>query len=94
MAVLKTSAVKSALTRKGFELRDGDHHYYIFCVDGKKTSIFTKVSHSSDEISDTLIGAMARQTRLNKQQFCDPVKCTMSGEEYLAMMIDLGNIKP
>ncbi len=93
MATLKTSAVRAALTRKGFVQRDGDHHYYVYCAGGKKTAVFTKISHSADEISDTLIGAMARQTRLNKSQFCDLVKCTLSADEYKELLITSGHIK-
>jgi len=89
---LKTSSIKAALKRKGFIERDGDHHYYVYCIDGKKTSIFTKISHSSDEISDTLISAMARQTRLTKPKFTELVNCTLSEEDYRRMMIDEGNV--
>lgn len=94
MATLKTSAIRTALTRKGFEQRDGDHHYYIYCIDGKKTAVFTKLSHSADEISDTLIGAMAKQTRLNKARFCELVNCTLSADEYKAILTAAGHIKP
>lgn len=60
--------VAAGLERKGFQLRDNDHSFYHLYVDGKKTMIFTKISHGEKEIHDSLLGAMARQVKLNRKQ--------------------------
>src|SRR5205823_4623038 len=53
-------------------------------VDGKKTRIYTKVSHGEKEIPDNLLGAMARQLNLNKKQFLELVDCPLTREIYVS----------
>ena len=93
MAVLKTIQIDKALRKKGFEVSNKNHHFYYYMNNGKKTNIFTKTSHSSDEINDTLIKKMADQVRLEKNEFKELVQCTLSGERYREILIDKGIIK-
>lgn len=90
MAVLKTIQINKALTRKGFEKDDKDHHFYYYVYKGKKTRIFTKYSHSSSEIGDSLIKKMADQVKLDKEQFKELIQCTLSGEDYKKILEDKG----
>jgi len=79
--------VEQALARKGFRQREGDHHYFVyFNIKGKKTARFTKTSHSPKmrEISDSLLGQMARQCGLSKSDFLDLIDCPLSREGYEA----------
>jgi hypothetical protein len=47
----KTREVKAALVRKGFaEESKRDHLYYFFLNEGKKTRIYTKISHGETDI--------------------------------------------
>ena len=69
MTRLKTRSIVSSLTRKGFVEVDGDHRRFIYYSDGKKTEIWTKVSHNSGDLGEHLIHEMARQTRLSKPDF-------------------------
>lgn len=82
MAILKTNQIDKALTKKGFEARPKDHNFYYYINDGKKTNIFTKNSHSKNEVNDFLIGKMASQLHLNKEQFKELIQCTLSAEKY------------
>ena len=77
MAALKARKVLSGL-EKGFVQAEGDHTFLIFYVNGKKTSIHTKVSHGSNEINDYLINKMSIQIKLEKQKFLDLVNCPLS----------------
>lgn len=83
MTPIKTNKVLRGLTKKGFCLAKGDHKHLIFYVDGKKTSIRTKVSHGSREISDSLINQMSIQIGLEKKQFINFIDCPLSVKDYL-----------
>ncbi|MHB8566714.1 MAG: hypothetical protein ACYC9U_06400 [Nitrososphaerales archaeon] len=72
-----------SLKKKGFELSQGDHRFFVLYVNGKKTSVWTKVSHSGKEINDNLIHAMSAQLRLDKKQFLDLIECPLSKEDYV-----------
>ena len=83
MATLKARKILSGLEKKGFVQAEGDHTFLIFYVNGKKTSIHTKVSHGSNEINDYLINKMSIQIKLEKKKFLDLVTCPLSLERYL-----------
>ncbi len=77
--------IESALEKKGFEKAEGDHHYfYLLDADGRRTSIWTKTSHSPKhkDLGDALLAAMAKQVALNKTEFPQLVDCTLSEEGY------------
>ncbi len=81
----KVRDIESALERKGFERREGDHAWFIYhTLDGKKTKIKTKTSHGArgKSIGDPLLGMMARQCCLNKSDFLDLVDCPLDREEF------------
>ena len=93
MATLKTDKIDKALRKKGFEIEERDHHYYFYYHNGKKTAINTKTSHGKDEIWDSLIGKMARQLCLEKEQFLRLIQCTLDAETYKQILIDKGKIR-
>ena len=50
------------LLKKGFrDERDKKHIFYYFYFNGKKTHIFTKMSHNPGDLDDYLVGRMAQQ---------------------------------
>lgn len=93
MKPLKTDKIESSLVKKGFSAENGDHKYYILYCNGKKTQIFTKVSHGKPEIGEPLLGKMAKQVRLSKKDFADLIECPLSKERYMQMMKDQGYVK-
>lgn len=87
MTVLKTARIRSSLQKKGFVASEGDHTFFHYINgDGKKTAVMTKISHGKSEISDPLIGQMAKQVNLSKNQFMDLVNCPLSKEEYESIL--------
>ena len=77
--------IESSLVAKGFEQREGDHHFYAYWSKaGKKTAVFTKTSHTPKmkSIPDELLSLMARQCKLTKQQFLELVDCPMNRDSY------------
>jgi hypothetical protein len=80
------TVVEAALSGKGFHRVEGDHHFFIYHTqDGKKTRARTKTSHTPKmkDISDNLLGQMARQVCLDtKADFLRLVDCPMSRVEF------------
>lgn len=86
---LKHKDVKSALVNKlGFvpsESRSDDHLWFELKLPGLPT-IATKLSHSRSDIGRNLEGKMARQCRVRKKHFRAAVVCTLSADEYRALV--------
>lgn len=81
----RSSEVASALKRKGFEeRRSGDHRFFNYMTaDGLRSSVKTKISHgATHDISDGLLGQMAKQCGLNRRDFLELVDCTLEQEPY------------
>lgn len=88
MTSLKSNNIIKGLQKKGFQIIKSDHVHLIFCHNGKRTAIWTKVSHGGNkEIGDILINKMSQQLRLNnKQEFKNLVDCIISREDYLKIL--------
>jgi hypothetical protein len=82
--------IDKALRKKGFRREmDGKHiHYFFDDTDGKKSGIFTLMSHGmgSTTVGDPLLGLMARQLHLTKAQFLALIDCTIDEEQYRAIL--------
>ena len=89
----KKRDVSRVLQKKGFKIDISKDHdfYYLYNSDGKKSTIYTKISHGSDnEIHEGLLGEMRRQIGLSKKDFNRYMDCTMSKEEYLSFLSSQG----
>jgi hypothetical protein len=94
MASLSVREVASSLERKGFRRRDSHHAFFVYySTNNVKTSVRTKMSQGEKEIRDKLIGAMAKQCRISKDDFKKLVECSLTREEYEAMLIEAGEVK-
>jgi hypothetical protein len=84
MVVRHSRKIKQNLKRKGFILEERDHSYYSYiAISGKKTEIWTKISHGSNQdISDDLLKHMSDQCKLSKADFLDLVDCPLTREQY------------
>lgn len=89
---LARSDIERALQRKGFTYRSGDHRYYFFEHEGLTRAVFTKVSHGTKykTLATPLVLKMAKQLRLTKKQFMALVDCSMTQEQYVAHLTQLG----
>lgn len=89
-----TSEIEYALTHKGFSRENARHHVmYWFRLDGRKTSVRTRMSHGASEIGDNLISRMAREMRISRADFLRFVECEMSGTDYETKMISEGQVQ-
>ncbi|MBQ6472592.1 MAG: type II toxin-antitoxin system HicA family toxin [Victivallales bacterium] len=81
--------IEKALCKKGFIEQQGDHNFFIYyTLDGRKTGIFTKTSHTPHmkDISGELLNKMASQCKLSKDEFCRLVDCPLSRASYEAIL--------
>jgi len=83
MVNIKVRDIVTGLIKKGFSKSEGNHLHLIFYVNGKKTSIRTKVSHGCSEIGDNLINLMSVQLKLEKKQFIEFINCPLTFQDYL-----------
>ncbi|GMV15498.1 MAG: hypothetical protein AMXMBFR56_37220 [Polyangiaceae bacterium] len=94
MPSLERDAIESSLTKKGFkEEPGGDHRFFRLIVDGKYTGIVTKTSRGGKKyrtLGDNLVKKMATQVQLTTQEFVKLVECTMTAEEYVALLRERG----
>ena len=90
----KQSDVEKSLQAKGFRSREGDHNYFnYYSKAGKKTAVFTKTSHGSREIDDSLLSLMARQCKLSNKDFGLLIDCPLDRDTYEAKLIARGSVE-
>lgn len=83
--------IHNSLVKKGFRCEvGGSHQKYHLVVDEKDTGIVTLLSRSFDEYSDALLGRVARQLRLSRQEFTDLVTCKLEGTSYVSLLRERG----
>jgi hypothetical protein len=86
MGARKSREIKEGRTKKGFLPEERDHTYLFLYVEGRKSSIRTKVSHGVKEYGDRLLSLVARQLHLTTGQLDDLLDCPMSYMDYLSML--------
>ena len=82
----KVRDIISGLGRKGFRSQENDHTFLHLWVAGRKTPVWTKISHGEKEIGDRLLAVMARQLRITRQEFNNLVDCPLSEAAYVQML--------
>ena len=92
--MFRSGEVQRALLRKGFVSDSRSHHIYFSLVrDGQDTEAETYLSHGGQDINDYLQGRMAKQLGLKTREFQDLVRCPLSHDKLLNILIDRGMIK-
>jgi hypothetical protein len=88
MKIYKKRELIKNLTKKGFkENRSGDHITLIFYVDGKPTSVRTKISHGGGEPGKDLLSRMRRDLNFDTQsQFENFVDCYLSEQQFISIL--------
>jgi hypothetical protein len=93
MSSCETRKLKKALTSKGFQETDTHHEMYWFYAEGKKTSIRTRISRGKREYDDNLLGQMAKQVKLRRDEFDELIECPLTAEGYLKLLLKRGHVK-
>lgn len=90
----KQSDVEKSLQAKGFRSREGDHNYFnYYSKAGKKTAVFTKTSHGSREIDESLLSLMAKQCKLSNKDFGLLIDCPLDRDTYEAKLVARGSVE-
>ena len=77
--------ILKALKRKGFSSKMSSHIKLTFIFDGRDTSIRTWISHGKKEISDKLLGIMAEQLSLSRQELNDLIDCSLGEHDLITL---------
>ena len=93
MSTIKTKDIHKALTGKGFRVVESHHEMLWFFVQGRKTSIRTRLSHGSDEYDDGLLGLMAKQLKLKRADLDRLIECPLTEKEYVNKLIHDGHVR-
>jgi hypothetical protein len=94
MVAAKKETVQS-MVHKGFNIVPGanDHIRLEYWVDGVRIAR-THVSHGgSKDLNNKLLGDMATQCKMSREQFYDFAKCKMTEKEYRQILAGKGLIK-
>jgi hypothetical protein len=92
VSALPAKDIERALLDKGFHFHDTHHRRFFLVVDGKRTAISTKISHGERECGASLVSVMARQVRLSRKNFLLLVKCSLTGEAYVEILRQQGDL--
>jgi hypothetical protein len=86
VTTLKARQVEKALVAKlGFEEREGHHRIFRLYLDGRLVAR-TFFSLGQRDLTEFLIGQMARQMRLSRQEYLSAVECPLDRESYYALV--------
>ncbi len=87
--------IRAALLRKGFREKANDHWFFYLYVDGKKTAVFTRLSHGSKykTYSDDLVHKVAQQIGLLKDEFLKFVECTINHTQHVGILKAKGRLR-
>lgn len=95
MKTFSTKEYESALTAKGFqEERQTGHTLYYLWEEGKKTHIWTKISHGrKEDIRDRLANLIKKQLKFDtKKDLSDFIECPMDHSGYIQYLRAKGEI--
>ena len=89
----KAREVAAVLQTKGFVETTNAHKRYVLWANGRKTLIYTEISHGEKEIRNHMLGVMARQLRISRSQLMDLVDCRLTEPTYVKILQEGGHIE-
>ena len=92
MASYKSRKIENSLNKKGFEVKRSHHKKYTLYIDGKRTSIYTFISHGTKEYGDTLLSKMKEQLYLSKEELEQFIDCPLEKEDYIKILAEKGKL--
>lgn len=92
MRARKPLDIEKALLKKGFiKESDSHHNYYYLTVDGKKTDLYTYLSHgkTSKDYGKNLMNKVKLQLRFTDSKKAELfLDCPMTEAQYIKMLKD------
>jgi hypothetical protein len=92
MSPRPTRTIRGSLLKKGFVEERTHHLFFWLHVDGRRTDVYTFISHGAKECDNVLLALMARQLKLSRAQLDALIDCWMGGEGYVEALRGLGEI--
>lgn len=90
-ATYKARKIETSLKKKGFERKNSHHKALVLKVDGKVTSVRTRISHSDPDYSGTILTAMRKQLgRLSADEFDKLIECPLKKPGYVNILVERG----
>jgi len=89
----KARDIEAALLKKGFQAKDSHHKLFYLTKNGKITGVHTFMSHGLREYPADLLAKMRTQLHLSGKEFENLIACPLSGEEYLALLVERGVVE-
>lgn len=89
----KTKEISSQLLKKGFISEQRDHTFFYLYYKNKKTSVYTKLSHSIKEYPDNLLSQMAKQLSLTNSELDDFINCPLSYDKLINILLEKNKIQ-
>lgn len=88
MSTYKTRVIENALSQKGFKKKESHHKKYTLYINGKRTSIYTFVSHGTKEYGDNLLNKMKNQLHISREELNDLIDCPLKHEDLVRILAD------
>ena len=86
---IEREKIRNALVGKGFKEKSGRTHdnYYLY-IAGKKSKIFTHLSHGSGykDYTDELVNKVYHQIGLVKREFLEFIDCPLTHQKHIALL--------
>lgn len=89
----KTKDISSKLSSKGFVPEHRDHTFFYLYYKNKKTSVYTKLSHSISEYSNNLLSQMAKQLSLTNSEFENFLECPLTYDNLIERLMERNRIE-
>ena len=89
----KTRTIRAAFLSKGFISDETHREMFWLVIDGKKTSIRTRISHGAKEYDDQLLTLVSRQIGLSKTELYRLVDCPMDGEKLKTLLVERRKVR-
>ena len=90
MRARKPKDIEKALLKKGFvKESESHHHYYYLIINGKKSDLYTYLSHGkqSKDYGTKLMEKVKKQLRFTDRKKAELfLDCPMSAEQYITML--------
>ena len=81
MKPYKTRHITSAVGKKGFFKENTDHEKWFFWSNGKRTSLWLKISHGQSECKQREIRGMLKTLRMTQPDFEKVIECSWGLKE-------------
>lgn len=86
MSSYKTRIIENSLINKGFKMKASHHKKYTLYINGKRTSIYTFISHGIKEYGDYLLNKMKKQLYISSEELDKLIECPLKKEDLIKIL--------